>query len=115
MMVEQIARVCHEANRAYCVATGDHSYRAWNQAPRWQKDSVINGVRFAIANPAATPLMSHVSWLQEKEANGWVYGEEKDPVAKTHPCMVPYHMLPPEQRMKDAIFLALVRTLASDH
>ena len=25
LTVEQIARVCHEANRAYCMSIGDHS------------------------------------------------------------------------------------------
>jgi hypothetical protein len=41
-----------------------------------------------------------------------VYGEVKDAVAKTHPCMVPYDDLPEFQRKKDALFLAIVRVLA---
>jgi hypothetical protein len=41
-----IARVCHEVNRAYCTSLGDESQLPWDSAPQWQKDSAINGVRF---------------------------------------------------------------------
>ena len=42
---------------------------------------------------------------------GWSYGPVHDPVAKLHPNMVPYDQLTPEQRQKDALFLAVVRAL----
>lgn len=61
--------------------------------------------------PHVGPEDSHNSWLAEKESGGWVYGPEKDEGAKTHPCMVPYDDLPVEQRRKDALFLAVARTL----
>lgn len=35
-IVEQIARMAHEANRAYCQALGDDSQPAWEDAPEWQ-------------------------------------------------------------------------------
>lgn len=104
----RIARTCHEANRAYCAALGDLSQPSWEEAPQWQKDSAVAGVRFHIANPGAGPEASHESWLAQKEADGWVYGEEKDAEAKTHPCMVPFAELPQEQQAKDYIFRAIV-------
>jgi hypothetical protein len=63
-------------------------------------------------NPNTTPEASHESWMAEKVAAGWVYGPTKDPVAKTHPCIVAYSELPPEQRAKDHLFGAIVRSLA---
>jgi hypothetical protein len=108
-----IARVCHEVNRAYCLSQGDHSQPAWEQAPDWQKDSAIAGVNFALDNPDAMPSDSHDSWLAQKRAEGWVYGPVKDPARKQHPCFVPYDELPPAQKAKDHIFLAIVRSLAS--
>jgi hypothetical protein len=42
---------------------------------------------------------------------GWVYGETKDPVAKTHPCLVAYNDLPIEQQVKDHLFRAVVKAL----
>lgn len=106
---EQVARICHEVNRTYCEALGDTSQVAWEDAPDWQKTSAINGVRFHIENPDAGPSASHENWYKEKEATGWVYGPVKDVEKKEHPCMVPYDQLPPEQRTKDALFIAVVR------
>lgn len=107
--VEDIARVCHEANRAWCEANGDHSQPLWDDAPEWQRKSALIGVEGALGGN--TPEQSHESWLAVKEADGWVYGEVKDPEAKTHPCFVPYNELPAEQRVKDHLFVAIVSTL----
>lgn len=103
-----IAKICHEVNRAYCSSIMDDSQVSWEECPDWQKSSAINGVEFHKANPGATPEDSHRSWLAEKYANGWVYGIEKDAVAKTHPCCVPYEDLHPEQQTKDALFMAVI-------
>lgn len=56
---------------------------------------------------------SHDNWMAEKVADGWVYGEVKDPAAKTHPCIVPFDQLPPEQQFKDRLFATIVRTCLS--
>ncbi len=37
MNAETIAKVCHEANRAYCQTIGDNSQLAWEQAEEWQQ------------------------------------------------------------------------------
>ena len=109
--IEQIARVCHEANKAWCDANGDYSQPEWLNAPDWQKESAILGVKFKLANPDAGNDAMHNSWLVEKEKDGWVYGEEKDAEAKTHPCMVAYEELPEFQKKKDALFAAIVTAL----
>lgn len=111
MLPQEVARVCHEVNRAFCQSIGDNSQPTWEEAPDWQKDSAINGVKFHAANPTAGPDSSHVEWMKEKVENGWVYGEVKDPEAKTHPCIVPYEQLPVEQQSKDYIFRAIVHAL----
>lgn len=111
MTVEQIAKVCHEVNRACCAAFNDHSQVAWEDAPQWQRDSAVTGVRLHIENPDAGPEASHESWMYEKITTGWVYGEKKDPTLKTHPCIVPFDQLPVEQQAKDFIFRAVVHAL----
>jgi len=111
--VEKIARIAHETNKAYCEAIGDTSQSSWNEAPDWQKQSAINGVKFHLDNHAngltPSPSASHDSWLAEKQAAGWKYGPAKDPEKKEHPCFVPYDQLPVEQRVKDYLFGAIVR------
>lgn len=111
MIVEQIAQVAHETNRAYCHTIGDDSQMPWDDAPQWQKDSAINGVQFHIDNPEAGCSGSHENWLKVKYAEGWKYGEKKTPEKKEHPCCVPYEELPPEQRVKDALFVGVTRAL----
>lgn len=106
-----IATVCHEINRAYCQALGDHSQPSWPDAPQWQKDSAIAGVKMHLLNPDAGPAQSHEIWLAQKEADGWTYGPEKRPDLKQHPCMVPFSELPREQQAKDYIFRAVVHAL----
>lgn len=111
--VTAIARICHEANRAYCESQGDHSQPAWEDAPDWQRQSAVNGVLYAMGHPSAKPADSHESWLAEKRRDGWAYGPVKDPVNKTHPCFVPYDELPSTQKAKDYIFLAIVRAMTT--
>lgn len=105
-----IARVCHEANRAIQIATGDPAVSPrWDDAPEWQRESAVEGIEKALAG--ATPEELHESWCEFKRASGWVHGPVKDEVAKAHPCLVSYAELPAEQRKKDAVFSAIVNAL----
>jgi hypothetical protein len=106
LSLEEIAELCHSVNKAFCESIGDMSQPTWDEAPDWQKNSAINGVRFHMENDR-TPEESHENWLRQKQAEGWQYGEVKDPVAKTHPCFLPYDQLPVEQKAKDYIFKAI--------
>ena len=108
--IEACARAAHEANRAYCIAIGDNSQQPWDEAPEWQRTSARNGVVGVINGN--TPEQSHESWLAEKRATGWSYGPVKDPEKRTHPCFVPYDELPPEQRGKDELYVAVVTAMA---
>ena len=56
---------------------------------------------------ALTPLVEalaknvHEVWAQSRLAEGWRYGERRDNVAKTHPCLVPYEELPEIEKAYD--------------
>ena len=116
MMTEQektagIARVCHEANRAYCLFLGDASHACWDDAPQWQRDGAISVVLFHCANPEAGDSASHDNWLKDKERDGWRYGPMNNPKTKEHPRFVPFDQLPPEWQMKDRLFRSIVHAL----
>ena len=111
-ILKRIARIAHEVNRAYCVTLGDLSQVSWDDAPDWQKNSAINGVRLHLTKPDAGPEASHECWLKEKRENGWKYGPVKDVEKKEHPCMVEYSKLPQSQKAKDYLFVAVVRGYA---
>ena len=78
----QIAKICHEVNKAYCESIGDFSQPKWDDAPDWQKESAINGVKFHIYEENSTPSDSHNNWMKEKLENGWKYGKTKNPEKK---------------------------------
>lgn len=111
MTVQEIARVAHELNKAYCESIGDNSQPDWDNAPEWQKSSAVNGVEFHINNPEASPSSSHESWMKQKTEEGWKYGPVKDADKKEHPCYVPYEELPVEQKAKDYIFRQTIHSL----
>jgi hypothetical protein len=110
--IEDIAAICHDANRSLCQRQGDGSQEVWMFAPEWQRKSAITGVEFCLANPKAPASANHDSWLAEKKRDGWKYGAVKNPETKEHPCFVPYDDLPPEQKAKDHLFKAIVASLA---
>lgn len=110
-LVNDVAAICHEANRAFCRINDDFSQDYWCVSPEWQKNSARDGVIFHILNPEATPENSHENWLKGKIADGWVYGPVKDVEKKIHPCMVPYSDLPAHQQAKDHLFRAIVHAM----
>jgi len=110
MNAAQAARVAHMVNRAYCVGLGDHSQPRWEEAPEWQRASAIAGIHAHWAREM-TPEQSHEAWMAAKQAEGWVYGDTKDPERKEHPCMVPYDALPQAMQVKDYLFRAVANAL----
>lgn len=111
MNTEQIAKVCHEANKAYCDGIGDNSQKHWDEAEQWQRDSAVKGVEYRLNNSDAPQSAQHEAWMQDKINDGWAYGEIKNADMKTHPCIVPYDQLPEDQKKKDALFQGVVDAL----
>lgn len=108
---QEIARVCHEANRALQRINGDLTISPpWDDAPEWMQESAVNGV--VNARRGCTPEESHENWTRERLAAGWEYGPVKDEKRFTHPCLVPYDELPPGERVKDSLFVSIVHALA---
>lgn len=119
MTNKQIAQLCHETTRAYCVIiVADDSINhestgllpAWGDTSAEQQLSVIDGVEFARKNSdriVASDL--HENWLAFKRRKGWVHGPDKNEGRKTHPLIRPFAELPASQRRKDFLFLAVVR------
>jgi RyR domain len=110
---ESIARVVHEANRAWQEESSDPAVSPhWDEAPQWQKDSAADGVRNVIAGKTAREL--HDEWVAGKESAGWKYGPVKDGNLKTHHCMVDYEDLPYHQKVKDDLLRAIVMVFCEE-
>lgn len=112
MTDEQIARVAHEANRAYCEGVlGDMSHKPWDESAAWVTDSALAGIGHV--RSGSTPEQLHDAWCSHKFAEGWRHGLVKDADKKEHPCLVPYAELPEAQRLKDKLYRAVVGALVS--
>lgn len=109
--IQDVAKVCHQANKAYCESLGDNSQKDWEKAPDWQKASAVSGVVYHLDNPHALVSDSHVEWYSQKLRDGWKYGLIKDPEKKEHPCMVPFEKLPMDQQIKDHLFKGIIDSL----
>ena len=44
---------------------------------------------------------THDVWATGRMREGWVYGEVRDDIKKTHPCLVPYEDLPESEKEYD--------------
>lgn len=108
--VMAIAKVCHQANKAWCEVNGDVTQKDWKDAEPWQRESAIKGVVFAMDNHGVSA--QHDAWMKDKFEAGWTYGEEKNVEKKTHPCLVPFTELPEHQQKKDVLFRAIVEALS---
>lgn len=109
--IENIASVCHEANRAWCEANGDYSQVSWAEAEDWQRESAMKGVEFRLNNPNTSSAAQHDAWMADKIKDGWTFGAKKDAEAKTHPSLVPYAQLSHVEQAKDRLFRAIVDQL----
>lgn len=106
--LKSIAEFAHEINRAYCEAIGDQSQPKWADLPAHLQAGIMMGVEANI-DSIMSPEQSHSVWMEEKRRTGWRYAPVKNVEAREHPCMVPWDLLPQDQRVKDYLFVAVMR------
>lgn len=108
--LENVARVCHEAFRAWCATLGDTANPPWEQAEPWRRAFELDGVRRVLGG--ASPADIHDLWRSRKTAAGWTYGDQKAPTLKRSPSLVPYDQLHnSNEAKKAALFTATALTL----
>jgi hypothetical protein len=44
---------------------------------------------------------AHDVWAQQRLADGWQHGPQRDDTRKLHPCLVPYEELPESEKQYD--------------
>jgi hypothetical protein len=72
-----------------------------NELTTDQLESLCDGVEFILKHPNATAEENHINWMNCKLSQGWVYGEEKDLIKKTHPSLIPFNELSKFEADKD--------------
>lgn len=114
MNIETIAKVIHEVNSIYCQTLKDFSHAPWEETTEELRRCTKQGIQFYIDNPNVSRETSHWNWIQQKVKEGWVYGNKKDRLKKTHPCILGYDELPRDQKVKDTLFLSICKVLVPE-
>lgn len=109
--VVAIAKVCHQANKAWCESVKDFSLVDWEQTSEEDRMTCIKAVEDIMDNPYMTAEDVHNVWLKHKLDSGWKYGPVKDAGKKEHPCIVAYKDLDEHQKSKDILIRNIVISL----
>ena len=96
----EIAKICHEANRQYCIDNQLKTQAEWDELPDDLQNSVVAGVAKIIENPKITAEEMHEAWMEYKEI---------DVPGKEHPNMRKWKKLSKVERGKYSLFLATVK------
>lgn len=106
-----IARVCHETNRALQNVLGDPCPSdPWDALSSDARQASIYGVHQA--QQGKSPEEMHDLWMSFMIDHGWKYGEKKNEVERTHPNILPFNHISEGEQLKDKIFLTIVHHLS---
>lgn len=108
--IEACTAAAYEVHRQFCKGMGDFSHVPYESLPNDLKE-VARNATIGIVTLGFTSEQSHEAWVSHKRSQGWIRGEEKDAVKKTHPCLVPFKELPFEQQAKDDLWISTVKNL----
>ena len=68
--IMRIARVMHEAVRAFQASLGQPAVAHWNKAPKWMHTASRDAVMFRVNNPDAPASAQHDQWMDSKVKAG---------------------------------------------
>lgn len=93
-----MAKVAHEAVRAYSEGLGDFSQVPWEVTPEWQRESVLKQVELCVADMKIGDVQT--TWASWMIGRGWHYGPRVDPNLKMHRALVPWADMTESDRVK---------------
>jgi hypothetical protein len=105
-----IARVGYEANRAYAIRLNENLPH-WEEAADTERVIWFEAARVHATMPEESLEVLHSHWCYLERQAGWSYGPKLDNAKKQHPHLVTWIKLPEPQRVKVALFRAIVRSL----
>lgn len=97
---EQLPEPLREANRQEADDIGV-KLRAVDCSAAPQPDWTEPLFEFTPDEVRRLERLNHEHWMAAREREGWRRGPVKDTTSRTHPCLVPYEQLPPEEQEKN--------------
>ena len=114
MQIEDISRVVHEANRAYCMSISEYNNAPWDQTSEDLKEHTRKLVKYILEDfkpDLPKPHMLHSKWISIKRDEGWKWGNRYNYELKLHPDFLDYDDLQEDSRRKSPITLGIVKAL----
>ncbi len=105
------AKVAHQVNQAIRDFYGEDALPDWDKSSEELRNRGVIGVEQIIAKPETTPKEIHEIWISNMAKDGWRLGPVHDGVKKTHPNMCAYEELDDVQKLKDIIYITVVKTM----
>ena len=66
---EELAKIVHTVNRAYCIAIGEEPQELWENISDEMKESTYVGINYILNHPTATASTLHRNW-RDIDRNG---------------------------------------------
>lgn len=107
--LERITADCHSAVWFLQRSSGEQLGPTphLGDAPEWAVESTEDSIRAVWGGATMEQLWRH--WADAKIAAGWVRGDVKNQIARTHPCLVDdYSELSEREKHKDRVFTGVV-------
>jgi hypothetical protein len=105
-----VAKIVHQAIKAYAESTGDRSINDWQFTSAPDRSKLVRSVAFRIDYPDLHSRDIHQNWIRMRMDDGWTHGEY-DSDYKTHPLLVEYTQLDPVTKIKNSLLCAIVDAL----
>jgi len=97
--VDAVARIVHNAQRDLGYWLDDpYPPAPYDAIPEAARAPVQSLVRLIAGGYPAEYVQE--MWVEKMTQEGWIWGPDKDPVRKTHPCMVEWRFLPSWEKKK---------------
>ncbi|WP_299262893.1 hypothetical protein [uncultured Psychrosphaera sp.] len=106
--ITSLAEVCHGVLQQYAKPFG-HELKAWAELDNKEQQHYIGRIAQYMLYPDAKVSAPHDAWSMRMKLNGWKYGAELDANKLTHPNIIDFEIMEPEQQAQDYIIYGLVK------
>ena len=107
--LENITKTAYEVCRAYSQGIGRGAL-PWENMSKSQRLRGMEAVEMLLSKGVKSPSAVHDLWISNMISDGWVYGKDFCGEKLTHPMMLNYKSLPPQERTKDKLFSIVVNS-----
>lgn len=107
----KIAKIAFNMIQVIRIYNNESDIENYDNLDYERKSQVMKTVDAVVENPYITAQDMHKEWADAKLFDGWRYGPETIRKEKLHNCLVPFEMLGTLQKLKDDLFIKIVKEL----